>query len=192
LRSTWRTRSRSRCAGRVDRERSERATSTGANSTRRCSASRLRWCDAMRIKRPWALILLGVPVAFLFAFFVVPFAVVFLDSLRTKEGAFTLEHYAKALGDFYYWETLLLTFKLSLIVTLVTLLIGYPLAYFMVRHIRSRLVRSLIYIIVVTPLFTSNIVRAFGWMVLLGRRGMINNLLQLIGFIDRPLPLLYG
>ena len=76
----------------------------------------------MRITRLWALILLGAPVAFLFAFFVVPFGVVFLDSLRTKEGAFTLEHYAKALGDFYYWETLLLTFKLSLFVTVVTLL----------------------------------------------------------------------
>jgi putative spermidine/putrescine transport system permease protein len=54
------------------------------------------------------------------------------------------------------------------------------------------LVRRLIYIIVVTPLFTSNIVRAFGWMVLLGRRGMINDLLQLTGVTDRPLPLLYG
>jgi putative spermidine/putrescine transport system permease protein len=146
----------------------------------------------MRISPPWALILLGVPVAFLFAFFIVPFGMVFLDSLRTKEGAFTLEHYAKALGDFYYWETLLLTFKLSLFVTAVTLLIGYPLAYFIVRHVRNRRVRSLIYIVVVTPLFTSNIVRAFGWMVLLGRRGIVNDLLQLTGFTDRPLPLLYG
>jgi putative spermidine/putrescine transport system permease protein len=146
----------------------------------------------MRITRPWALILLGVPVAFLIAFFVVPFGVVFRDSLRTKEGAFTFEHYAKALGDVYYWETLLLTFKLSLFVTLATLLIGYPLAYFIVCHVRSRLLRSLIYIIVVTPLFTSNIVRAFGWMVLLGRRGMVNDILQLTGITDQPLPLLYG
>jgi putative spermidine/putrescine transport system permease protein len=146
----------------------------------------------MRISRTWALILLGLPVVFLLVFFVVPFGVVFLDSVRTKDGAFTLEHYAKALGDFYYWDTLLLTFKLSLFVTLATLLIGYPLAYFIVRHVRSRAIRSLIYIIVVTPLFTSNIVRAFGWMVLLGRRGMVNDALQWFGLTDRPLPLLYG
>ena len=44
----------------------------------------------------------------------------------------------------------------------------------------------------VTPLFTSNIVRAFGWMVLLGRRGFVNDALHWIGLTDRPLPLLYG
>src|SRR5262245_50270554 len=192
LRSIWLTQSRSRCADHAHREHLARATSTGANSMHRCSVLRSRSDDPMRISPPWALVLLGVPVAFLFAFFILPFGVVVLDSLRTKEEAFTLEHYAKALGDFYYWETLLLTFKLSLFVTVVTLLIGYPLAYFTVRHVRNRRVRSLIYIVVVTPLFTSNIVRAFGWMVLLGRRGIVNDLLQLTGFTDRPLPLLYG
>ena len=95
-------------------------------------------------------------------------------SNRSKDG-FTFAHYAKALGEVYYWETLLLTFKLSFFVVVVTLLIGYPLAYFIVRHVRSKLIRSLLYIIVITPLFTSNIVRAFGWMVLLGRRGLVND-----------------
>jgi len=146
----------------------------------------------MKITRTWALVLLGGPVLFLFAFFIVPFGVVLLDSLRTKDGALTLEHYAKALGDLYYWETLLLTFKLSLFVTVATLLIGYPLAYFIVRNVQNRLVRSVLYTIVVTPLFTSNIVRAFGWMVLLGRRGMVNDVLLATGLIERPLPLLYG
>lgn len=131
-------------------------------------------------------------MAFLFAFFILPFGVVFLDSLRAKDGTFTIEHYAKALGELYYWETLLLTFKLSLYVTIAALAIGYPLAYFIVRHVRSQLVRSLLYIIVVTPLFTSNIVRAFGWMVMLGRRGMVNDALLATGIIDRPLSLLYG
>jgi putative spermidine/putrescine transport system permease protein len=146
----------------------------------------------MRITRAWALVLLGVPTAFVLAFFLVPLGVVLLDSLRTKEGAWTLENYAKALGDFYYLETLLLTFKLSLYVTLATFLIGYPLAYYIVRHVKSRLVRSLLYIVVVTPLFTSNIVRAFGWMVLLGRRGLVNDALLATGAIERPLSLLYG
>jgi putative spermidine/putrescine transport system permease protein len=146
----------------------------------------------MRISPGWALVLLGVPAAFVLAFFVVPFCIVFLDSLRTKEGLWTLGHYAKALGDIYYWDTLLLTFKLSLYVTLATFLIGYPVAYFIVRHVRSRLMRSLLYIVVVTPLFTSNIVRAFGWMVLLGRRGLVNDVLLATGIADRPLPLLYG
>ncbi len=146
----------------------------------------------MRITRPWAFALLGLPLAFLLAFFVVPFCGVFLDSLRTKDGLWTLEQYAKALGELYYWETLLLTFKLALYVTLATFLIGYPLAYYIVRNVKSRFVRSLLYIVVVTPLFTSNIVRAFGWMVLLGRRGLVNDFLLATGVTDRPLPLLYG
>ncbi|MEZ5819126.1 MAG: ABC transporter permease [Hyphomicrobiaceae bacterium] len=146
----------------------------------------------MRISRTWALVLLGVPLAFLMAFFVVPFGVVLHDSFRAKAGGFTLAHYAKALGELYYWETLLLTFKLSLFVTVATLLIGYPLAYFIVRQVKSRLVRSLLYIVVITPLFTSNIVRAFGWMVLLGRRGMVNDSMIALGIIERPVPLLYG
>jgi len=146
----------------------------------------------MRIPRGWAFVLLGLPAAFLLAFFVVPFGVLLLDSVRTKDGLWTLEHYAKALGDIYYWETLLLTFKLSLYVTLATFLIGYPVAYFIVRNVRSRFVRSLLYIVVVTPLFTSNIVRAFGWMVLLGRRGLVNDMLQTAGVTDQPVSMLYG
>jgi putative spermidine/putrescine transport system permease protein len=146
----------------------------------------------MRITRLWAVVLLGGPLAFLFAFFVIPFTLVIVESLRSKDGTWTAEHYAKILGESYYWETLVLTFKLSLWVTIASFLIGYPLAYYIVRHVKSRAVRRLIYIIVVTPLFTSNIVRAFGWIVLLGRRGLINDTLVGTGFVERPIPLLYG
>jgi putative spermidine/putrescine transport system permease protein len=146
----------------------------------------------MRISRAWAFVLLGFPIAFVLAFFVVPFGVVLIDSFRTKEGMWTLEHYAKVMVDLYYWEVLLLAFKVSLFVTLASFCIGYPLAYYIVRHVKSRLIRSLLYIVVVTPLFTSNIVRAFGWMVLLGRRGLVNDVLIATGAIERPLPLLYG
>ena len=146
----------------------------------------------MRITRGWAFVLLGVPIAFLVAFFVVPFLVVILSSLHTKEGAWTAANYAKAFSDLYYWDTLLLTFRLSLLVTLTSLLVGYPLAYYMIYVLKSRTIRRLFYVVVVTPLFTSNIVRSFGWMVLLGRRGMINDALVGMGIVERPLPLLFS
>jgi putative spermidine/putrescine transport system permease protein len=146
----------------------------------------------MRITRQWAVVLLGGPLAFLIAFFVLPFALVFMESLRSKDGVWTAEHYAKILGEAYYWETLFLTFKLSLWVTVTCFLTGYPLAYYIVRHVKTRAVRRLIYIVVVTPLFTSNIVRAFGWIVLLGRRGLINDTLLGMGLVERPIPMLYG
>lgn len=146
----------------------------------------------MRIARGWAAALLGVPVAFLFAFFVVPFTVVLVASLHAKNGAWTIANYVKAFSDLYYWDTLLLTFKLSLLVTIVSLLIGYPLAYFMIYILKNRAIRRFFYVVVVTPLFTSNIVRSFGWMVLLGRRGTINNILLSLGIVDHPLPLLFS
>jgi putative spermidine/putrescine transport system permease protein len=146
----------------------------------------------MRISRPWALLLVAPPLAFFAAFFVVPFGVVAIASLRTPEGLWTLEHYIRFFSDFYYWETLFLTFRVSLWVTLVTFLIGYPLAYFLTYVVRSRTVRRLGYIIIVTPLFTSNIVRAFGWMVLLGRTGLVNESLLAIGLIERPIRFLYS
>jgi len=145
----------------------------------------------MRISRGWALVLLGPPLAFIIAFFIVPFLVLAVSSVHAEDGAWTFANYAMALLDFYYWNTLLLTFKLSLWVTLVALLLGYPLAYYTTHVLRSRLVRRFLYIIVVTPLFTSNIVRSFGWMVMLGRRGIVNETLTGLGLIERPLPLLF-
>jgi putative spermidine/putrescine transport system permease protein len=148
--------------------------------------------NRMTVPRAWSVLLLGAPLAFFAAFFVVPFGLVVLDSLRTADGHASLAHYAKALGDLYYWETLLLTFRLSAWVTLATFAVGYPLAYYIVRMVHSRTLRRLIYIVVITPLFTSNIVRAFGWIVLLGRRGLVNDTLVTLGLLDHPMPLLYG
>lgn len=146
----------------------------------------------MRITRAWAIALLGPPIAFLVAFFIVPFLVLVVTSLESKDGAWTLLNYAKVVADSYYWDTLLLTFKLSLWVTLASLAVGYPLAYYMTYSLRSRLLRRFFYVVVITPLFTSNIVRSFGWMVMLGRRGMVNDALMALCLVDRPLAILYS
>jgi putative spermidine/putrescine transport system permease protein len=138
------------------------------------------------------IVLIGVPVAFLMAFFVLPFVLVLIESFQSEAGAWTLAQYGKALGEAYYWDTLFFTFRISLWVTLISFVVGYPLAYFIVRVVRRRAVRRLIYIIVVTPLFTSNIVRSFGWIVLLGRRGLVNQAIVGMGLSEAPVPLLYG
>jgi putative spermidine/putrescine transport system permease protein len=146
----------------------------------------------LRIPRAWLVVLIGGPVAFLVAFFVLPFVLVLIESFQSETGAWTLAQYTKALGDAYYWDTLYLTFRISLWVTLVSFVVGYPLAYFIVRVVSNRAIRRLIYVIVVTPLFTSNIVRSFGWIVLLGRRGLVNQAIVGLGISETPLPLLYG
>ena len=58
----------------------------------------------MRISRPWMILLLGLPMAFLVAFFILPFVLVVVDSLRAKDGGASLGNYAKIFGDTYYWR----------------------------------------------------------------------------------------
>ena len=72
------------------------------------------------------------------------------------------------------------------------LIAGYPLAYFIVFHVRGAWVRRFVYVLLITPLFTSNIVRAFGWIVILGRRGIRQQPLLAVGLIERPLDILYS
>lgn len=146
----------------------------------------------MRIGRLSLAFLLGVPVAYLVVFFLVPFASVVVTSFSTKEGATTLANFARVLTDAYYLETLAFSFKLALWTTLIVIAIGYPLAYTMTFHVRSKLWRRFIFLVVVTPLFTSSIVRAFGWLVLLGRRGFVNETLVWLGLAEKPMQLLFN
>jgi putative spermidine/putrescine transport system permease protein len=145
----------------------------------------------MRIKNFWAAFLLGVPVAFMTAFFIVPFLVVVVASFQTGQGEWSLANYARIFKDTYYSNVLYTTFKLSLMSTLVSFLIGYPIAYYIVNVLHSRLSRRICYILVIMPLFTSNIVRSFGWIILLGRQGLVNTTLVTLGIADRPMPLLF-
>lgn len=144
----------------------------------------------MQIDWRAAAILMAVPLLFLLAFFAVPFAVVMIDSLRAADGGLGMSQYAKLLSDWYYADVLWFTLRVSLWVTLASFVIGYLLAYVMTRMVERRWLRRLLYIAVITPLFTSNIVRSFGWMIILGRSGLVNQSLLGAGVIERPLSLL--
>lgn len=85
---------------------------------------------------------------------------------------------------------LLTTVWISLLVTAVTLLIGYPIAYYLANCGGLRF--SLILFCVIVPYFTSVIVRTYSWMVILGRNGILNQLLIASGLVAHPLPLLYN
>lgn len=145
----------------------------------------------MRIRNIWAAILIALPLAFMAVFFLVPFLVTLHASFQTAEGAWTLQHYRKIIADSYYPGIMFTTFKLSLIATVVSFLIGYPIAYFIVNMVKARSARRLCYVLVIMPLFTSNIVRSFGWLILLGRQGLVNNTLVGLGIADRPVSILF-
>lgn len=131
--------------------------------------------------------MMAAPIAFITAFFLVPLSVVLLASLQDKSGAFSLDEYVRILADQYHLGVVLTTFRIAILTTLVCLVLGYPLAWYLVRVVRIKAWRRICVILVVVPLFTSNIVRSFGWMVLLGRNGLVNDGLQAAGLIERPI-----
>jgi putative spermidine/putrescine transport system permease protein len=135
---------------------------------------------------------LVLPLAALFvAFFVAPLVVLIALSLHGEAAmrTWTVANYVKFFSDpFNYsilWETLLLGVK----ATLVCLVFGYPIAWICVRS--SPRLQSLIVFLVILPILTSVVVRTFGWIVILGRQGVINQVLLGLGVIHEPLKLLY-
>jgi putative spermidine/putrescine transport system permease protein len=132
-------------------------------------------------------LLCALPAAFFVAFFLAPMAVVLIASLTTPTGQPTFTHYVRILADTYHWDVLWVTFRIGALTTLVCVLIGYPLAWYLVRIVKWRPWRRFCVILLVVPLFTSNIVRSFGWMVLLGRNGLVNDGLIGLGLIERPM-----
>ena len=131
-------------------------------------------------------LLLGAPLVFITAFFLAPLAVVMLASVTNGEAGVTLAQYLRILADRYHWDVIAVTFRLAGMTTLVCLLIGFPLAWYLVRVVRWQAWRRACVIMLVVPLFTSNIVRSFGWMVLLGRNGLVNDAITGLGLSDRP------
>lgn len=138
---------------------------------------------------------LSAPALILFAaLLVLPLALTLVLSFNVfdyetgiKAGQYTLEHYRALLGDPYFYEIFLRTFWISALVTGLCVLIGVPEAIVLSRM--GTPWRSIFLILVLTPLLISVVVRAFGWSLLLGADGLINQAIMALG--GRPLKLLY-
>jgi putative spermidine/putrescine transport system permease protein len=132
----------------------------------------------------------SVVPASLYVTFLLVLPVVFLAaiSMRSADGGLTLANYRHVFTGRLYVEALLGTLRMAIGVTLLTLLAGYPIALFIVRS-GSRLV-PLVLLATLLPLFVSVVVRSFGWMVLLGRQGPVNQLLIEVGLSTGPVRIL--
>jgi len=102
----------------------------------------------------------------------------------------TAVHYAKLLTDLFYLEIIGRTLALGLAVALLTLLIGYPVAFFLARS-RWRW-RHWLTILVVFPLLLNLVVRTFGWIALLADNGLVNQALVGLGLVEAPVRLLFN
>ncbi len=111
------------------------------------------------------------------------------DPVQMMKAGFTLENYVKFFSDRYYRAVFADTFMVAALCTVLALVLGFPVAYFLART-RTRH-KSLLIILLVFPLLVGNVVRAAGWMVVLGNAGFVNAVLMHLGVIEQPLKLLY-
>lgn len=116
-------------------------------------------------------------------------------SLREKVGpgeyTFGFGNYADFLGEPVYWNTLLRTAWMSVLVTVLALFTGFPVAYYIAKVANQRS-RAALFLMCLVPLWVSDLVRAFGWIVLLRETGLISGALQDLGVIHGPVELLYN
>ena len=138
---------------------------------------------------------LAPPNAWLVLFFVLPMATMVMYSFWQVVdyqivADFTFRNYQRLTGNLYvtvFWRTI----RISIIVTVLSLLIGYPVAYYLARKVRRFQLTMLMLIIL--PLWTSYLVRTYAWMLLLGTNGVINKALLAVGITDQPVSwLLYS
>ncbi|PIL21346.1 spermidine/putrescine ABC transporter permease [Puniceibacterium antarcticum] len=116
-------------------------------------------------------------------------------SLREKLGPndykFGFANYVDFLQEPIYWNTLLRTAWMSILVTILSLFVGFPIAYYIAKIARRRS-RAALFLLCLIPLWVSDLVRAFGWIVLLRETGIISGALQSVGLIEGPVELLYN
>lgn len=129
--------------------------------------------------------LLALPASLaLLIFFIIPMGYIFIKTVATNGWT----NFVDFFSDPFYLSILWTTVRVSLISTAVSLLLGYPTAYFMARS-KSRM-KKVMMIIILFPFLVSAVVRSYGWMVILGTNGILNQLLLSIGLISQPLRLL--
>ncbi|TVY07972.1 ABC transporter permease [Paenibacillus cremeus] len=145
--------------------------------------------DRSRLTRT-ALLLLGPALVVLLGIFLLPMLYILLLSFQDKHEHFSFENYLLFVNDPYYAQILWRTVKLSLYTVIVCFLLGYPVAMFMAQTTSK--MRGIITFLIIAPHLVSVVIRNFGWVIILGEKGLINNVLLKLGMIEKPLKLMYN
>ena len=137
--------------------------------------------------------LLGLSLPAVLAILIVVFLPIFwLSSLSfyNAAGALSLENYARIFESALYRRTFVVTFQISIAVTVICVFLGYPLCYWLSK-LPDR-TAAMLMVFVLVPFWTSVLVRTYAWLVLLQRNGVINSSLMSLGVIEEPLQLAHN
>lgn len=115
----------------------------------------------------------------------------FREKISYNQYAFGLANYAAFFDEPIYRNTLLRTAWISILVTALALIIGFPVAYYIAKIARQRS-RAALFLMCLIPLWVSDLVRAYGWIVLLRETGVVSSVLVKLGIIAAPAEMLYN
>ena len=124
------------------------------------------------------------------ALIVIPVGWLFYLSFIGRDGSLSFENYERMMKSKAYIRIFLTTFKISILTTIICAAIGYPLAYFMSQL--SRKWANICMIGVLIPFWTSLLVRTYAWLVLLQKKGLLNNMAIEMGLISEPIKIVHN
>ncbi len=142
----------------------------------------------------------ATPLTLVFAlFFLIPLALILMVSFWDFNEyellpGFTFKNYISIFDGCgntadlcVTFKTYLSTLKFSFLVWLITLVVGFAVAYFLAFHVRSQGMQTLLFVLCTIPFWTSNVIRMISWVPLLGRNGLVNQTLVSMGVVDTPI-----
>ncbi|MGA1846550.1 ABC transporter permease [Deferribacter abyssi] len=134
-------------------------------------------------------------ILWLFLLIVIPHIDLFIMSLRAEndlgELVWSLQNYKNFFTEPVYWVTFVRTAIYSILVTIITAIIALPVSFFITKVVNSRF-SNFLSILLLMPFWVSELVRVYGWMILLRESGVINHFLIKLGILNRPIEFLYN
>jgi spermidine/putrescine transport system permease protein len=143
----------------------------------------------------WGLLFFLTPVlVWLFLLIVLPQIDLFIMSFRTENDAgemvWSITNYLQFFGEPIYWLTFVRTAIYSILVTFLTFLIALPVAFYITKVVKPKF-QGFLTVLLLLPFWVSEMVRIYGWMILLRESGVINHFLLKFGILDHPVEMLY-
>ncbi|MFT7369961.1 MAG: spermidine/putrescine transport system permease protein [Alteromonas macleodii] len=140
-------------------------------------------------------LLLAPLLLWLVMLIILPHIGLFIVSISEKVGVreyeISLGNYAVFFNEPLYWRTFARTAIMSISTTILTLLLGFPIAYYIAKLTRGR-TKTTLFLMCLIPFWVSELVRTFGWMILLRETGVLSSFLQYTGVIGGPVEFLYN
>lgn len=140
------------------------------------------------MKKTWTYVLLVPGIVLLITFLLLPLISMVVPTFSSN-GSFSFGQYITYFNDDYFIKILSRTLRVAVIASLICMILGVPTSYFISRS--SKKVRGALMVLAIFPTMTNAVVRSFAWMTILGKNGVINDLLLKLNLIKQPLNILY-